>query len=114
MDLLNKQDCKDLAHSSCNSFYDARKDEFEILKNKQVPTNKDSIMLFYDAELTALLCYNFFKKEADVSLVWREVAYTIGKKKWYWFSPKPEYSEEWIIVLNCLKKKKNKFKKNKS
>ena len=99
MDLLSKQDCMDLAHTSCNSFYDDRKDEFEILKNKQVPTNKDSIMLFYDTHLTALICYNTFKTKTDVSMVWREVSYTVGKSK------KQRFNQEWILIINCLKNK---------
>tara|TARA_R100000656_G_scaffold114115_1_gene86455 strand:- start:33 stop:347 length:315 start_codon:yes stop_codon:yes gene_type:complete len=101
MDLLSKQDCMDLAHTSCNSFYDDRKAEFEIIKNKEVPNNKDSIMLFYDSHLTALMCYNTLKSKTDTSMVWREVSYSIGKSK------KIQFTEEWILIINCLKNRKS-------
>ena len=98
--LLSKQDCMDLAHTTCNSFYDGREDEFEILKNKKVPKNKDSIMLFYDNHLSALLCYNTLNEHNYSSLIWREVRSTIKGKN------QKNYTEEWIVITDCYKTKK--------
>ena len=96
---LNRQDCMDLAHTMCNSFYDGREDEFEIIRNDNVPKNIDSVMLFYDTHVSALLCYNTLNKNNDTSLVWREVCWTIKG------DDKKNYEQEWVIITDCTKTK---------
>ena len=101
--MLTKQDCKDLSHTICGSFYHGREKEFELWRNKKVPKNSNSIMYFYDNQTTAFLCFNIFKKNKNASLVWRETSWTIkGSKKINW-------DEEWIVIIYDPKEAK-KFK----
>ena len=94
---LSKEDCLDLSHTICNSFYHGREDEFEIIKNDNVPKNIDSVMLIYDTYLAALLCYNILNKNNDTSLVTRDVCWTIKGED------KKNYEQEWIIITDCDK-----------
>ena len=98
--LLSKQDCMDLAPAMCNSFYYSREDEFEILRNNNVPEDIDSVMLIYDTHVTALICYNILKTYSNTSLVWREACYSIEGED------EKNVIEEWIIITDCYKTKK--------
>lgn len=99
--MLTIKDCVDLSHQICKSFYHGRENEFEVWKNKKVPSNEKSVMYFYDNQTTAFLCFNKFKSKFKTSLAWREYNYTVGKSK------KLNWSEEWILIVENPKKVKD-------
>ena len=76
---FDTNDAKDLANTSCESFYARRKDEFEVLSDNE-PTldDKGKVMHFYDTRLEALLsCKAFKQNDSNTAMVWREVNYLI-------------------------------------
>jgi|TARA_B100000686_G_C16669357_1_gene905490 hypothetical protein len=76
---FDTNDAKDLANTSCESFYFGREDEFEtVSENIPQGNNKGKVMHFYDTRLEALLsCKAFKQNDPNTAMVWREVNYLI-------------------------------------